>query len=259
MPKLAALIVLILALAGCAAPQAVPDFAAKPYVPFNREDAVAIALREWRLFGGLTDEPNSPEPLAPKPERAAGLWERVGEYWWIGIRGEGREARWTGKHDEGGRIFPAADDERYAWSAAFVSYVMRIAGAGDRFPYSPNHAGYINAAASGRSPLLRAHAPEGYAPKPGDLICFGRDWASGVTVGDLPTRGYWPGHCAIVVARRGPALDAVGGNDHDAVTMDHIATNPDGGLSSEDGALRWPIVIEVRYDAETDPDPGAAR
>ncbi|HLI20834.1 MAG TPA: DUF2272 domain-containing protein [Stellaceae bacterium] len=245
-----AAVLLILALAGCAAANVEPDFATKPYVPFNREDAVAIALREWRLFGSLTgDQPEA----AQKPERVPGLWERVGEYWWLGLNGAGREARWTGKHDENGRVFPAWDDERYAWSAAFISYVMRIAGAGDRFPYAPNHAAYVNAAAEGTSPILKLHPPRSYAPKPGDLLCFGREWAAGLTAASLPTRGYWPGHCALVVATRPGAIDVVGGNDRDAVTMDHLTVGLDGSLTSADGALSWPIVIEVRYDAETDP------
>ena len=122
MRRCIAIVIMGAALAGCAAANtAVPDFAARPFVPFNREDAVAIALREWRLFGSLSDLPGSPEPAAAKPERAPGLWERVGEYWWLGLGGNGREARWTGRHDESGRVFPAFDDERYAWSAAFIS------------------------------------------------------------------------------------------------------------------------------------------
>lgn len=245
---------LALALGGCAT-RVVPDFAAKPYVPFNREDAVAIALREWRLFGSSTGEQAE---TARKPERAPGLWERVGEYWWLGLAGAGREARWTGRHDEDGRVFAASDDERYAWSAAFISYVMRIAGAGSRFPYSPNHATYVNAAASGASPILAAHAAQSYAPRIGDLLCFGREWASTLTFEDLPRPGYWPGHCAIVVAAPQPGqLDVVGGNDHDAVTMDHVSVGADGSLTSAAGGRPWPIAIQVRYDAETDPDPGA--
>jgi hypothetical protein len=241
-------------LTGCAA-NVVPDFAAKPYEPFNREDAVAIALREWRLFGSLSDD--QPE-AAQKPERAPGLWERVGEYWWLGLNGATREAHWTGKHDENGRVFSALDDERYAWSAAFISYVMRIAGAGDRFPYSANHATYVNAAASGTSPILRAHPPESYAPKLGDLLCFGRESAAGLRFSDLPTRYLWPGHCAMVVAQQPGALAVVGGNDDDAVTMDHVIVGADGSLQSVHGQP-WPIVIEVRYDAETDLDLGAGR
>ncbi len=249
-----AVVILAAALAGCAT-NVVPDFAARPYVPFNREDAVAIALREWRLFGSLSDAPGAPEPAAAKPERAPGLWERVGEYWWLGLGGKGRDARWTGKHDANGNVFPAADDERYAWSAAFISYVMRIAGAGDRFPYSANHAAYVNAAAAGTSPILKAHAPQSYTPKLGDLLCFGRDWAAHLRFSDLPTRGFWPGHCAIVVARQADVLSVVGGNEEDAVTMDHVGIAADGRLLSVDGSTEWPIVIEIRYDAETEPGP----
>jgi hypothetical protein len=135
---------------------------------------------------------------------------------------------------------------------------MRIAGAGDRFPYSPNHATYVNAAAAGRSPILHAHAPESYAPKPGDLLCFGRDWAAKLQFSDLPTAYLWPGHCAIVVARADRILSVVGGNENDAVTMDHVTTAADGSLQSQDGPTAaptlWPIAIEVRYDAERDPD-----
>jgi hypothetical protein len=56
------------------------------------------------------------------------------------------KAAWTGKHDQHGVVFPASVDGEHAWSAAFVSYVMRIAGAASKFPYSPNHASYINIA-----------------------------------------------------------------------------------------------------------------
>ena len=252
-----AMVIMAAVLAGCATANlvVVPDFAAKPYVPFNREDAVAIALREWRLFGGLSDLPGAPEPAVAKPERAPGLWERIGEYWWLGLGGTGREARWTGKHDENGRVFPALDDERYAWSAAFISYVMRIAGAGDRFPYAASHAAYVNAAAAGRSAILAAHAPQSYAPKLGDILCFGREWASGLRFSDLPKSGFWPGHCALVVARQDNALSVVGGNDEDAVTMDHVTIASDGGLSSLDHRIDWPIVIEVRYDSDIEPGP----
>ena len=250
-----AIVITAAALAGCATSNVVPDFAAKPYVPFNREDAVAIALREWRLFGSQSDLPSSPEPAVAKPERAPGLWERVGEYWWLGLGGQGREARWTGKHDENGLIFPAFDDERYAWSAAFISYVIRIAGAGDRFPYAANHAAYVNAAASRRSAILAAHAPQSYTPKPGDILCFGREWASGLRFSDLPTSGYWPGHCALVVARQENTLSVVGGNEEDAVTMDHVTVASDGGLSSLNHRIEWPIAIEVRYDSDIEPGP----
>ena len=254
---------LALLLAACAAaPSRVPPFAAKPYEPFVRTNAVAIAMREWRLFGSLIDDPalegwEAGSPLE-KPERLPGLWERVGEYWWLGQTPDESAAAWTGKHDAKGAVFPFTDDERYAWSAAFISYVMRIAGAGDRFPYAPNHASYVNAAAAGRSPILRAEPPDSYAPKPGDLICRGRERAADLTFRDLPTAYNWPGHCAIVVSVSPGTLDVIGGNVEDAVRLTHVPITGRGTLGDPgepvlDRRYRWFVVLEVLYDAEAEP------
>lgn len=254
---------LALFLAACAAaPSRVPPFAAKPYEPFVRATAVAIALREWRLFGSLIDDPalegrEAGSPLE-KPERLPGLWERVGEYWWLGQNPDEAAAAWTGKHDRRGEVFPFTDDERYAWSAAFISYVMRIAGAGDRFPYSPSHAVYVNAAAAVRSPVLRAEPPESYPPKPGDLICRGRYRAADLTFRELPTSYVWPGHCGIVVSVGAGTLDIIGGNVEDAVRLTHIPITERGTLGNPgepvlDQRYRWFVVLQVLYDAEAEP------
>jgi len=240
----------------------VPPFAARPYEPFVRANAVAIAMREWRLFGSLIDDPalEGSEPGSPleKPERLPGLWQRVGEYWWIGQNSDDSAGAWTGKHDARGSVFPFTEDERYAWSAAFISYVMRIAGAADRFPYSPNHATYVNAAAAGRSPILRAESPENYAPKPGDLICRGRYRAADLTFRDLPTSYLWPGHCGIVVSMAPGTLDLVGGNVEDAVRLTHVPITERGTLGNPgelvlDQRYRWFLVLQVLYDAEAEP------
>ncbi len=259
------LLSLMLVLAACAttpAPSRVPPFAARPYEPFVRANAVAIALREWRLFGSLIDDPSLEgvevgSPLE-KPERLPGLWQRVGEYWWLGQNSDLGEGAWTGKHDARGIVFPFAEDERYAWSAAFISYVMRIAGAGNRFPYSPNHATYVNAAAAGRSPILRAEPPESYAPKPGDLICRGRYDAEQLTFRDLPTSYTWPGHCGIVVSVSPGTLDIVGGNAEDAVRLTHVPITERGTLGNPgepvlDQRYRWFVVLQVLYDADAEP------
>ena len=86
----------------------------------------------------------------------------------------------TGKHDRRGVEFSPDNDGEYAWSAAFVSYVMRTAGAAGAFPYSGNHATYINAAkrmklGTDRGWLVTAERLEAYAPVPGDLVCYTRD------------------------------------------------------------------------------------
>jgi hypothetical protein len=264
----------VLGLAACAPtppsvtpPGPVPNFAARNYEPFNRADTIAIALREWRLFGSKVDDgapDNRPTPMPQdKPERQPGLWQRVGEYWWIGLAappGEPapREEGWTGKHDEAGGLFPASDDGRYAWSAAFISYVMRIAGAGPRFPYSANHATYVNAAAAHQSPILQALALRAYAPRAGDLICFGRYKAQALTFSDLPTDYVWPGHCAMVVDAQPGALSVIGGNVADAVTLSHVPVTASGTLAAPDGAVLdqrypWFVVLRVLYDADAEP------
>jgi hypothetical protein len=242
----------------------VPDFASRNFEPFARADAVGIALAQWRMFGQpVDDDPPETRPIpaaADKPERQPGLWQRVGEYWWIGQDPGEREAAWTGKHDADGHVFHAGIDAHYAWSAAFVSYVMRTAGAGTRFPYSPNHSTYVNAAALGDSPILRARNPAEYAPLPGDLICLARGQSATLRFADLPTSYLWPGHCDIVVARQAGMLSVVGGNVDDAVTMKHVPVTADGRLANPDGSIvdtryPWLAVIEVAYDAEDEPGP----
>ena len=234
----------------------VAPFATLGWEPFSRQDAVAIAQREWRLFGERVDDdpPGSRPPPLPedKPERQAGLWQRVGEYWWEGQDPSEREAAWTGMHDADGRLFPAEEDGQYAWSAAFISYVMRIAGAGPDFPYSPNHSTYINASVTGRSPLVQGYAPQDYAPLPGDLICTGRDSAAGLRFRDLPYYGPFPAHCDIVVVVAPGQLTVIGGNVDDAVTVKHVPISDTGLLAGPDGKILdtrypWLAVLKVAY------------
>lgn len=273
--RLAALILAALPVACAAPPEAepglegptaagrqlnVPEFARRPYAPFSRADAIAIALREWRAFGQNVDDdpPDTRPPPAPddKPERQPGLWERVGEYWWIGQNMQRRESAWTGKHDEYGAEFSAGRDYDFAWSGAFISYVMRTAGAGARFPYSPTHSTYINIARQMSLGATKgwdvvAEAPDVYAPRAGDLICYGRN-GKRLRFEDLPTPHGFPGHCDIVVAT-GSTLSVIGGNVDDSVTLKHVPTLPDGRLALPggipvDSRYPWMVVIRVLYD-----------
>lgn len=241
----------------------VPDFASRTFAAFNRQDTIAIALREWRLFGQPVDD-DDPE-LRPdatttsvKPERLPGLWERVGEYWWIGQDPYETEVDWTGKHDSNGQAFDFAHDGHYAWSAAFISYVMRVAGAGDRFPYSPNHSTYINAAASGSTTGLHAQDPANYAPQLGDLVCAGRGQSRSIRFQSLPTANAFPAHCGLVVALGHNQISTIGGNVDDAVTLTHVPVGPNGMLAAADGTsldsrYAWCVVLQVLYDADAEP------
>jgi hypothetical protein len=258
-------IVLPLALlCACAAPRAPPDahvppFARIPYEPISRDAVAAIALREWRLFGSQVDDdpPGTYRPVSSqdKPERQQGLWQRVGEYWWLAMNAGAPDAAWTGKHDANGIGFPASVVGQYAWSAAFVSYVMRIAGAGARFPYSASHSDYIDIAsqmALGQTTgwLISAERPEAYAPVPGDLICLGRGSARDLRYDDLPA-GHFPGHCDIVVDNAAAGqIAVVGGNVDDAVTAKHVPVTADGRLAAPDGQIldpryKWMVVLRL--------------
>jgi hypothetical protein len=235
----------------------VPAFANDGWAPFTRQAVVAIALREWRLFGQtVDDDPPETRPIPPpdlKPEREDGLWQRIGEYWWIGQDPDSREVSWTGKHDETGAIFPANEDGNYAWSAAFISYVMRIAGAATRFPYAESHSTYINLAAAGATAAIKAYPPQGIAPSPGDLICTGRGRAAALHFADLPTAAPFPSHCDIVVAKAPGMLTVIGGNIDDSVTEKHVPVTAGGMLAGADGVTvdtryPWFVVLHVLYD-----------
>jgi hypothetical protein len=225
-----------------------PPFAKVPYERFSREAVVAIAMREWRLFGQNIADPEAEATRAVKPEREEGLWQRVGEYWWLGLNTGSAESAWTGKHDGSGVVFPPDVDGDYAWSAAFISYVMRIAGAGRRFPYSGDHADYINAArrvslGETNAWLVAAERVQDYAPRPGDLVCFGRGKAKGLRFEDLPTPDLFTSHCDIVVDTTVPGQIAViGGNVEDSVTMNTVPVTADGKLAAPEG-----VVLDTRF------------
>jgi hypothetical protein len=236
-------------LGGCAVQNHAPPFANVPYAPFSRSAAVAVAMDEWRLWGSHVDDTGGAgyvQTDATMPERQQGLWQRIGEYWWEGLNAGDQDSVWTGKHDGAGHVFPVSANGNYAWSAAFISYVMRIAGAGPDFPYGADHATYINAAARHKAyGLLDAEDPATYAPRLGDLVCFPRDWAHNLTFADLPTSYSFPSHCGIVVGGGPESVTIIGGNVDDAVTMEHLHTNDAGEL--QDNREPWFVVLRVNY------------
>jgi hypothetical protein len=248
----------ILLTPGCANGPPGPPYTWAPNQPFSRAAIIAISLREWRLFG---EQVNDDDHLNwDKPERTEGLYQRVGEYWRVGMNPNLPQARWTGKHDEHGNEFPPEEDEKYAWSAAFICYVMRTAGAANAFPYAPDHAAYINAAKRStlgidHGWLVSAESPDAYAPVPGDLICHGRDQAASLRYVDLPTTGSFPSHCDIVVeSAKAGVIGVIGGNVADTVTKRHIPVTADGKLADLEGVVldqrrKWLVVLRVHEPA----------
>ena len=103
-----------------------------------------------------------------------------------------------------------------AWSASFISYLMRQAGAGNNFKYSPLHSEYINEAKKNRTNNKKtfvAYKPNEVAVSEGDLICYPRQ--EGVT---YDTNGNYPSHCDLVTEIKDNKATGIGGNVSDSVT-----------------------------------------
>ena len=110
-----------------------------------------------------------------------------------------------------------AINEQWAWSAAFVSSILKQAGAGDSFAYNSNHAKYIAAAKAARqrndSARFSAYAVDEVKPEPGDLVC--RDRGSpcgGTTYVNVDDGNERLTHCDIVTEVRSDSVTAIGGN-----------------------------------------------
>lgn len=113
----------------------------------------------------------------------------------------------------------AAIRDQTAWSAAFISFVMRRAGAGDAFRYSAGHSYYVAAAkvAATRRDAGKFWAFEITAVKPeiGDLICRDRNPKQGAPCGGTTFENVVGGratHSDIVVDIQPGYLVVLGGN-----------------------------------------------
>ena len=234
--RLAAL-VLLLAAAACARPVP-PREPPIPYPPSVRARLLRIAEAEWVEWGRVAAGPGLPRPPTGL-EGAAEAFPRVLAYWRAVPEEEAsaaivrNRARWSA--ELGGTPREGVWSEP-AWSAAFVSYVMRAAGVDEReFHASASHAFYLDAilrdAAEfpARAPFL-PHDPAARAPEPGDLICADRSRRPLASWRDrLAEAGrFRPMHCDIVLRTAPGVAEAVGGNVADAVTLSLYATDPAG-------------------------------
>jgi hypothetical protein len=191
------------------------------------DKALSIARHEWEFFGRQTIHEGKITHSAHR-ETDEGYWQRVGVYWKTGV-----DENLTGK------------DTDQPWSAAFISYVMREAGMGDRFLYSDWHAHYINRAIEAREKNDQHYGFWGYrlserAPMVGDLVCYARK--EGIDF-DHRTDTY-PSHSDLVVAVREGEIDVIGGNVEDSVTMKTLDTDANGHLI--DHHNQWFAVLRNR-------------
>ena len=117
------------------------------------------------------------------------------------------------------------DDDYYvnqAWSSAFISYLMRKAGAGDDFKYAQSHSQYIAQAVKNRkennSKKFKAYKPNEVKVQVGDLVCYPRQ--SGV---GYDSKAGYKSHCDLITSVQGNIAVGVGGNVSDSVTKNNYA------------------------------------
>lgn len=250
----------LLALAALAACAGVPRDLSEPplpYPPAAAERVLRIALAEWRDWGGLVREANTPGPAA-SPEAELANFPRVLAYWRAvpvdhGAVAQNRRryaAALAGDPVEGAGLWATP-----YWSAAFVSWVFRTAGVDvPEFPGSATHALYLDGliatarAWPDRAPFL-PRAPEEHAPRPGDLVCLDRSarplrhWTERLA----ETGSIRPMHCDIVVQAGPGAVEAVGGNVIDAVALTRFPADDAGRLlPSPPGRPPLILVMESR-------------
>lgn len=146
----------------------------------------------------------------------------VADYW---NRGVG----WSVTEEQ---VLDPSFQEDYAWSAAFISWVMRVSGAGDNFPYSATHAYYVREATTNRfdnpKAKFKAYSVDEVKPKPSDIICRRR--GSSVATYDN-VQPYDTLHCDIVTDVYRDKVEAVGGNLNNKVKKIDISLNEDGYIN----------------------------
>ena len=123
----------------------------------------------------------------------------------------------------------------HPWSAAFISWVMKTAGAGNAFKYSASHSVYTRAAIDNRvannNNPFKAYRIAELVPQVGDLICKSRA-GSGATYDNI--RPGMTTHCDIVTEVRPRSIAAVGGNVSNSVAQKTVRTDPNGRIVEPD-------------------------
>jgi hypothetical protein len=147
---------------------------------------VDFCKEEWQFFkrGEINLNGTCRDGLK---EYEDGAWQRIADYWkFIG----GPFKNLTGK------------DRGVPWSAAFISFCFKEAGAGKRFPYSSGHATYINEAIRNNSTTgkrhICAHDLKGKSLEVGDLIGYWRG-STKITLKNALKIGWYQSHTDIVI------------------------------------------------------------
>ena len=202
-----------------------PIRTSQPVSENSRSKVLELLDQEWQAWGKQTMAIDGSVRPGHK-ENEPGFSERVNRYW--------RES--LGLNHNGNDDIP--------WSAAFISWIFKTAGAGTAFAYAPRHSTYLFKAIlasqqANTKDLFIGHRVKDYKPKPGDLV--GRARQSGIDF-DHQNNGDYLSHSDIVVAVRSDAIDMIGGNVENSVTRRTLALNADGSIDS----TRYPAFVVVQ-------------
>lgn len=165
-----------------------------------RKAIVRICREELARFDdGKAQETDDPQYL------------RIGDYWKaVGQPMNGRTVNNQGI--------------RPVWSAAFISFVLKEAGAGNRFKYSAAHGHYFQDFVDRSGPVLYEAVPtEDIIPKIWDIVHYGRGEAAqhdfATAHADYGNDSFYPSHASIVVEvdRNARVIRTIGGNEGNSV------------------------------------------
>lgn len=196
-----------------------------PYWVAFKRDVIRIAVGEWERWERGRKKETQMVPV-------------VENYWRVGV----------------GKPMPSIET---AWSAAFISWVMRTAGAQDLFEYSERHTDYVGWAKNNRinaspNPFWAYNITE-VAPEPGDILCKERS-NSGLTYENVNDGRSRASHCDIVVAAHSGEIETIGGNLSNSVRKDTVRIRSDGTVNTNaSGQDVYYAVLRIRTDAPTPP------
>jgi hypothetical protein len=168
-------------------------FFKKPKVSNFQQKVVDLAMDEFNLWNksGKVKEGNT------------STIQKLRDYWLEGTNTKGSDKFYTDT----------------AWSATFISYLFKKAGAGKDFKYSTSHSEYIrdaikNKKENNQNPF-KGFKPDEVEIEEGDLVCYPRQ--SGV---NYDTKSSYMSHCDVVIGRSEGKDSAisVGGNVSDSVS-----------------------------------------
>tara|TARA_R110002020_G_scaffold44348_5_gene128003 strand:- start:2713 stop:3357 length:645 start_codon:yes stop_codon:yes gene_type:complete len=181
---------------------------------FKRK-AVKVAKEEWKIWN-TPSAWNENSPVRYKDLKR--YWDSV----------DWREGKWS----------PTGT----AWSAAFMSYVVKQAGAGDDFNYSSSHSRYIREAIKNRKEnsknKFKGYRLDEVPVEIGDLVCYSREPET-----DLYNRtSSYMSHCDIVTRMDKNYVEVIGGNVSNGVTKKSV---PVKNRIVQEGGKRF-VVIKTK-------------